>query len=1069
MIKQHPSNCNHKRSANATAANATAANATAANATTANATTANANSQHGSFQMSEFSVKKAQMEFIKAHHNRIRHKMARNGGINSKPNHTLLKMQSSSAKATTPSQMQSFLANNSTQVGGCTGPCDTKLPRCKKIKKHVNACKVDTHKLLVRKDATICGNLTVNGLINNLELQLLRDTAVPPTDEVYNQFVQFPNVQNILENIQEFSVPRDLVVPGTEINADAPVYGYNAETQELILGGGPELSYNPNFEAVNMRYHGQNPAELVLTTPENMQAWYEHTLSYYLQRGFEMPGIDVYPQYEGQFIFNNGSNDFVGIKFYFEDGPIPIALDLVATATPSIVANELFEPDPSLRKNGFYYPIRIPITTNFAEFNQKFNKEPIVYYDNLHRRITIRVPECNNTPTELFNFKLSVPCCNCNLDLDLQDKLVAFDGTFSLMRRNSLNQLVSSSFNQLEYLIQASSVVSVKSLSVDHGQQSIYTKAYNFNEPGGTFTGLAIPLMNGEGPQTDVYTINIGDFNANSQPSNPLIFPELEDGPNSFQAGDNPVTTLVENYGDPIFNVFYDTDIWNFALLGLPLPVMSGETTPEENPAVPLPEFFVDPTKILNTVVAHEFSHDTQFMQGMIFFLPTEGQAVGIEQDPKLNDSVFSGFRGSTWAGNYLPNVIRGVWPLTMSDIASNAILGIPTYGSSIFWRYIATQFDYNYQVVRRLGDIMSNQTLGPLLEENGIPFNIAALGFSGEIGLNPAGSLLALRQALTELHGKNVQDVFSNYAISLAMLRNNTSIPVQYRHEYPYWLASPSYPGYQELALLEPSFAAWWQNYQDNVIPGKAQLATSPALPGSPFVAIPQASADPSQLPITALGVVASPDINACTPNVGDMTGKIGINIRSAECSSAVYPNNMANAGAIATITGFSPASVFSAPGALRYGVTIELADAEALIDAVTTNPNITLTIEQSEEPFIPLLDQDVIDIETQDMTMLLFQVPKGVNTVTVDVAEGEWRLSVLQFTSDGTPVGQFIIDGPHANSGGQTVFDMSQFIGTGYVRLVCANVGIHDYGGLNNWCGLAPIMTGKISILRS
>jgi len=90
----------------------------------------------------------------------------------------------------------------------------------------------------------------------------------------------------------------------------------------------------------------------------------------------------------------------------------------------------------------------------------------------------------------------------------------------------------------------------------------------------------------------------------------------------------------------------------------------------------------------------------------------------------------------------------------------------------------------------------------------------------------------------------------------------------------------------------------------------------------------------------------------------------------------------------------------------------------------------------------------------------------------VTVDVAEGEWRLSVVQFTSDGTPVGQFIIDGPHANNGGQTVFDISQFPRdpeSGSVRLVCANVGIHDYEGLNNWCGAAPIYTGRISILRS
>jgi hypothetical protein len=125
----------------------------------------------------------------------------------------------------------------------------------------------------------------------------------------------------------------------------------------------------------------------------------------------------------------------------------------------------------------------------------------------------------------------------------------------------------------------------------------------------------------------------------------------------------------------------------------------------------------------------------------------------------------------------------------------------------------------------------------------------------------------------------------------------------------------------------------------------------------------------------------------------------------------------------------------------------------------------------------FVPILDQDVIDKETQDMTLLIFEVPEDVNTVTVDVDEGEWRLSVVQFTSTGTvdTSGIFLMqpnDGPVHNNGGQTVFDVSQFPrnpDSGSVRLVAANVGIHDYEGLNNFCGAEPIMTGRLSIFPS
>ena len=125
---------------------------------------------------------------------------------------------------------------------------------------------------------------------------------------------------------------------------------------------------------------------------------------------------------------------------------------------------------------------------------------------------------------------------------------------------------------------------------------------------------------------------------------------------------------------------------------------------------------------------------------------------------------------------------------------------------------------------------------------------------------------------------------------------------------------------------------------------PGQVTVTTDQAGLG-PFIAVPTGSSTqiPTTFPITALGADANP-LNACTPLVNDLSGKIGVNVRSS-CASSVYPNNMANAGAIAFLTVFSQARTFSATGAEIWGATMG-PDGFALSDALATNPNITVTI---------------------------------------------------------------------------------------------------------------------------
>ena len=128
----------------------------------------------------------------------------------------------------------------------------------------------------------------------------------------------------------------------------------------------------------------------------------------------------------------------------------------------------------------------------------------------------------------------------------------------------------------------------------------------------------------------------------------------------------------------------------------------------------------------------------------------------------------------------------------------------------------------------------------------------------------------------------------------------------------------------------------------------GQVTVTTDTGL--GPFIAIPTGSSVliPTTFPIVAVGADADP-LNACAPLVNDLNGKIGVNLRNA-CDSTVYPNTMANAGAIAFLTVFDPgATLFSAPGAEIWGATMG-PEGNALIDALAKNPDITITISAPE-----------------------------------------------------------------------------------------------------------------------
>ena len=157
-------------------------------------------------------------------------------------------------------------------------------------------------------------------------------------------------------------------------------------------------------------------------------------------------------------------------------------------------------------------------------------------------------------------------------------------------------------------------------------------------------------------------------------------------------------------------------------------------------------------------------------------------------------------------------------------------------------------------------------------------------------------------------------------------------------------------------------------------------QVTITTDQPGlGPFIAIPTIASihliPPPTYPIVALGANASPDITACTPlTPGSLTGKIGVNVRNIPnpCNSLVYPVNLQNAGAIAGITVYLDGPI-RLTGTPEQTIPIFTAgpDAQALIDALSVNPNIIVTI--SPPAAVPTDYQDfteVISHEVQELS---------------------------------------------------------------------------------------------------
>lgn len=637
-------------------------------------------------------------------------------------------------------------------------------------------------------------------------------------------------------------------------------------------------------------------------------------------------------------IFDDSSSDSSSSS-HSDHGTTPSYVDLHASSNfnnRSYFNLDVYESNKKKFKKGYGYPTRIPVTSNFCDYEKNLNRSPIAFYDKDKRVLTVHVPSTDKA--KYFLTERVVNVGNPNMDVNYVEHLAGFDGSFKTFRQDSFGNLVSCKLEDTEVFAQVSDTVKIRSRVVNllnNNPSPVFLESetpirdFVLDPSLASYTGVVANLMNGGSKAYDTYAIPVPFINAYEASIDPIDIPDQEQMGHDYASGDNPVTKVHESLSGTSTITLYDTADWALIGVNLPIDVLRGVISYPENVSTTAVAAPATSTEQLISVHAHEFTHQAHNASGAIQFLPTEGMSVGIELDYHVSANTFAPFRSGAFTQRMI-RTLRGEFSPMRPDA-----FGLSTYGMGVWWKYLQDQFDFNNQAMRRAADILASETLGPLLKENQVPDQYATFP------VNSAGGNAALDQALKELFNKNLKDVWNDYCIALTMIRNNTSIPAQWRHYFPYWIYNTEYSGYPQIVnamapLGNTQFANFWEVMDEN--------GTIPA--------------------------------NYSTPYTG--------------------------------------------------------------------------------QTFIRTLPSH-FDVQANPLRAYAFNVTRpsdnGPSSINVSVPYGEWKVTLVQFTSDGTQQGSFIADGPHTvTSNDSIVFDMANhspaFSQTGNIRLICVNTTFDSTG---------------------
>lgn len=918
------------------------------------------------------------------------------------------------------------------------------------------------------------------------------------TGSIDHQFTFQPvNSQQVLEKRNKHCIPIDRTIPSTQPNPDAPVYGYN-EDGSLDLNGGRQKSYLPSFKKFQMECHQALEGKYdidgsVVTLPlqylnnEKVNNIMNNNISYFASRGFTIQDKDTYEKFSNQYVWTvsngQGATMYVAIRTIWDNCKkgIPKFVDLHASANPFYnFSLDTYQANPSLKKNGFGYPVRIPVTVDFNIFQNLYNSSPIAYYDVRCNVLSIHVPENENG---YYLFKTLIDTGNPGNSVDREEWLLAFDGSFSLLRRNSKNELVSSKAKCADLLAQVSQEVYIKSRArntaespIEEFEQTQLNKStigkpsVVTNKPG---LGPFPAFYTNASPQTDV--TGQGKLAGNPPYNVCTLLPS-----NSLQnkvgvmrwseptcdASVNRVQRMIDAgaIGAVIVNDINATrnfggnsgipNVYLFSSVGEPL-----ITALENDPNIELSIVILNYYLYYTGMVCPLLNGGNSKYDVYLFPYPDyNAAAAGLDplQPPFLGDYKDP---DEIKARSQPPVVVQQSYWMVSSMILwdydwTNIILMLPisflsgnTYypetldispipapstSQQAFQSITAHEFTHQWQFSSGLLGISPFGVEGTAM---GIEMDtkISAGGFTPFRAGRITTIIIPLVRGTVTMMSNDSQTNTYGLGIFWEYIRSQFDFNNQAMRRMMDIMTSET---------AEPLFKA-------NGFPWLRSVRVINNSGGN--VALKQSFQE-----------LFSKDIR-------DVWHDFSISLtllRNNESIPAKYRS-------------YWPYWIYntSYPGypelvdSLNTTFGVEFANWWEIFD--TNSPIPASWGTNIGESVIPKLPTSVTK-NVKNLMTVSYTVPNNTNQVTITITKGEWRLTLLQFTSDGTPVGNFIIDGPHTIvENGVHVFNVAShvpaFTAQGSIRLVCSNVSFSGTGTvLSDYFSNEP-NTGTIKIVRN
>jgi hypothetical protein len=616
---------------------------------------------------------------------------------------------------------------------------------------------------------------------------------------------------------------------------------------------------DPDIEQKYANIYANAPINYPITTHYSLQeprafpqetynTVFDSVIKYYTDRGYTLPTPDYTTNYNNMYVTqmpdtsglipNPGNGSYATIAIEFNE-LLPSNLYLSCINTTPAASRQLqencfygaFLPAYNnvavTNSNIFIRPTVVPVTTNPSVFASAYGRPTAsqALYDPVKREIHIYFSGSSNTvatgnTTSAFNAGTGTSATWSEVC-----ELSYFSGSFAIAKKraditpSTRPFATATSADEKTFLYQISSNLVVTSNMYKNGSKILASSNYtlfhqyfsatftNALYKNGAYNGATISKVGFGSNDFDVMIFSSAYPNANAtfQPVR-FLGPNQYAQISAYQTTPSVITVFnnVQSLSTA-FPVCLDSNVYNY--------------TPEMGYSnVTSNSFVLDELKTIEIVNAHEMSHALRDFNdgvaGLRSLMNVEGHACSAEMlYGELVSNTLSMIRNELWVA-YLQNFHRGALPLErgfhiyegdLHTVGGTAGRVRGTFsalnGESLFYQYIVKKYDTNQQIERYFNDLFQ-QRVKECLIDGGFPEFV-----TGFAGLNTKVAHLVYDQALqsiTTAQGSRVTlaNVFVDYTVMTALLRNNTTIPAKYRSTYPYWLLNRRAP--------------WW-NYTKN------------------------------------------------------------------------------------------------------------------------------------------------------------------------------------------------------------------------------------------------------------